>query len=487
MDGESARVSVPKRWASPVNPDDGSVSVPAPATVPMAERIFAEQVRLLYRSAVPLAVNVINMAIMAGALWFRLPDSAIAGWLTVMTIALVFRLWLRHSFRRNRAAMPDRGWAVQYAVGTGITGALWGLTAFVVPMIDEPAYHMLVGLAVAGMSAGAVASLSVHLPAFYAFVLPAIVPLAGVFLAAGDLPHQGLGLMMIVFTTAIVLIARTFNSAMRETLRLRFQNADLAHELSVARDMAEQASRSNWDTLAHLSHEMRTPLNAIGGFAEIMRRRLFGSLGHGKYEEYARDIADSTTHLTSLVEEILLYSRGQIGGLRLDESVIDAGAEIESCLQMVREAAREAGLNLSADIDSDLPSLLADPVKLRQILLNLLSNAIKFTPQGGSITLKAFVDGAHAVVITVSDTGIGIDAADLHRVMQPYVQLESAFRRRRHSGLGLGLPIVKRLVELHNGHFALQSEPGIGTTVTVRFPPDRSVLGDLAVSAKPRE
>ena len=445
-----------------------------PGSVPMAERVFAEQVRLLYKPAVPLVVNVVNAAIIAAVFWPIAPTPWLSLWFLAVVFTVGARLLLCRDFERYRKVHSDRTWATRFAIGAGVTGTLWGATAAAVPFTGEPLYHMLVGLTTAGMGAGAVASLAVHLPSFHAFLLPCMLPTATVFLAAGDTPHQGLGVMVLIFCAAIALIARSSNASLVETLRLRFQNAELAEDLSVAQAIAEQASRSNSETLAHLSHEMRTPLNAIGGFAEMMRRRVFGPLGHEKYAEYVDDIVESSSHLSNLVEEILLYSRGHAGTLRLEEERVDVVLEIGNCIQMIAHVARDAGITVVTEIAPGLPRLRADPVKLRQILVNLLSNAVKFTPPPGRITVRAF-DEARAVVLQVSDTGIGIETADLERVMEPYVQLQSAFVRKSHPGLGLGLPIVKHLVTLHGATLELASEPGHGTTVTVRFPRDRSV------------
>lgn len=440
----------------------------------MSPRVSAEQLRLLYRPVVPLVVNVIIAAIIGMIVWPRLPQPSVALWAAAMMTVIVGRLMLRRAFWSLAGDPPSPRWAWAYAVGTGLTGALWGTMAVAVPWLDAPVYHMLIGLTAAGMCAGAVASLAVHMPAFCAFLLPCLLPIAGVFLAAPDAPHRGLGAMVLVFAGALALIARGSNAALAETLRLRFHNADLVRELSMTRDMAEQASRSNWETLAHVSHELRTPLNAIGGFADLMCQHMFGPLGHAKYDEYAGDIRDSATHLTDLVEEILLYSRGHTGALRLEEETVKAAAEIEACVQMVRRAAHDAGVGLSVVVAPSLPLLRADPVKLRQIVLNLLSNALKFTPAGGKVTVTAQADAEGAVTVSVADTGIGIDRADLPRVIEPYVQLGNAFVGKPQSGLGLGLPIVKRLVELHGGRLVLVSEPGRGTTATVCFPASRS-------------
>ena len=466
-DRQSRRDTLPHHDRDTVRAIDGAA---------MSARVVAEQLRLLYKPVVPLAVNVVIAAIACVVVWGRLPQAGLALWVTALAVVIFGRAVLRRSFWALAGDPPGRFWGPAFAIGTGVTGALWGAMALAVPLLDEPIYHMLIGLTAAGMCAGAVASLSVHLPSFYAFLLPCLVPIAAMFFTVGDAPHHGLGAMAVIFLGALALIARGSNASLMEMLRLRFRNADLLRELSVARDMAEQASRSNWETLAHVSHELRTPLNAIGGFAEIMCRHMFGALGHAKYDEYASDIRDSATHLTNLVEEILLFSRGHTAGLRLEEESVDAAAEIDACVQMTLRAAQEAGVGITVHAAPDLPLLRADPVKLRQIILNLLSNAIKFTPPGGHVTVGARTDSLQAVLITVADTGIGMDRADLPRVVEPYVQLESAFVRSRQSGLGLGLPIVKRLVELHGGTLALDSELGRGTTVTIAFPPERSLV-----------
>jgi signal transduction histidine kinase len=472
--GGAVAIEAPARGVELARRDPNAA--PAADGAAMSARVVAEQLRLLYKPVVPLAVNVVNAVIACVIVWPRLPSAGLAAWMAALVLVILGRVLLRRSFWLVAGEVPGRVWAPAFAVGSGLTGALWGATMLAVPMLDEPIYHMLIGLMAAGMCAGAVASLSVHLPSFYAFVLPCLLPVSAVFLLTSDTPHRGMGAMAAVFLVALILIARGSNLSLTEMMRLRFRNADLLRELSVARDMAEQASRSNWDTLAHVSHELRTPLNAIGGFAELMCRHMFGPLGSAKYDEYANDIRDSAAHLTNLVEEILLFSRGHTAGLRIEEESVDAAAEIEACVQMTFQAARDAGVRIGVEAAPDLPLLRADPVKLRQIILNLLSNAIKFTPPGGHVTVGTRTDARQAVLITVADTGIGMERADLPRVVEPYVQLESAFVRARQSGLGLGLPIVKRLIELHGGTLALDSEPGRGTTVTVVFPPERSLV-----------
>jgi signal transduction histidine kinase len=446
---------------------------PHVTTSATSRRVLGEQVRLLYRPASPLIVNAVNAAIVSAVLWPEFGTPVLV-WAGLIAIVVAGRFILRRNYMEAADRQNGPLWARRQAIGAALTGLLWGATAAVIALPVSPAYHLFVALTILGMSAGAVAALSFHLPSFVAFVVPCVAPTAVVLLAKGDAVYAGLGALGVVFLLGLVGLARSFNATLTETLRLRFENADLARDLREAQDIAEAASRSSSEILAHLSHELRTPLNAVAGFAEVMRTQVFGPLGHQKYEGYAKDIAGSAQHLIALVDDILRYAKGYIGSLAVEESELDVQVEIEGCLRMVAESAQAAGVDLVRDIAPDLPLLHGDGVKLRQIVVNLLSNAIKFTPPGGRVTMSATVDAQGGLTMVVADTGIGIAADDLHRVMQPYVRLENAMTQTR-SGLGLGLPLAKRLAEMQGGTLSLSSTPGIGTRVTVTFPAGRSV------------
>jgi two-component system cell cycle sensor histidine kinase PleC len=441
----------------------------------LKQRLLAEQVRLLFRSPVALIVNVVNGAIVAAVLWPAVDRFWVALWAVALAATIALRLLLRRSYA---ASVPDkaRHWGRLYAAGAAATGLLWGLLAVVVVVVPSPTYHMFVGLTVAGMAAGAAAALAFHLPSFFAFILPSLVPISAAFLVQGELPYIGLGAMGVVFIAALTGLARSFNGALTETLRLRFLNTDMARDLTQAQAMAEAARGSSADILAHLSHELRTPLNAIAGFAEIMRNRLFGPLGDSKYNDYVKDIADSAHHLIKVVDEILRFSKVHTGKLVLDEGVVDPRTELESCLSMVSGPARDAGVTLTREIPPHLPALRADAVKLRQILVNLLSNAIKFTPAGGLVTARVTLE-AGAMTFVIADTGIGMKPEDVPRVLLPYVQVENVLTRTR-TGLGLGLPLAKRLTELHGGTLSIQSAVGAGTAVSVCLPASRTIDRD---------
>jgi signal transduction histidine kinase len=252
------------------------------------------------------------------------------------------------------------------------------------------------------------------------------------------------------------------------------QLAALAEDIAIARDEAETANRAKSEFLTLMSHELRTPLNAIIGFSEIIKGEMFGPVGTDKYRDYAKDVHDSGQHLLGLINDILDLSKIEAGQLELDEEDIDVAEVIGACLRLVRERARNGGVGLVTEIAEELPALRFDERKLKQILINLLSNAVKFTPGGGEVTIKAWFRADSGYVFQVIDTGIGIAIEDIPKALTSFGQIDSKLARK-YEGTGLGLPLTKSLVEMSAGSIDLQSEVGAGTTVTLRFPPERAI------------
>jgi len=244
--------------------------------------------------------------------------------------------------------------------------------------------------------------------------------------------------------------------------------------LEAAKEEVDEANQAKTNFLATMSHELRTPLNAIIGFSEIMMREKFGSIGNEKYQEYVADIHSSGTHLLQVINDILDLSKASAGKFELDETVFDLREVMRSVSQIAGGLAHSAGISLNANVSENAPLIRGDQRKIMQVLLNLINNSIKFTPAGGSITASARTDPLSGVIVTVSDTGSGIAADDLERVMRPFEQGGSPLNRR-HQGTGLGLPLVKEIVELHGGRLELSSELDAGTTVSVILPPERTV------------
>jgi len=217
-----------------------------------------------------------------------------------------------------------------------------------------------------------------------------------------------------------------------------------------------------------MSHELRTPLNAIIGFSEILSGQFFGTLGDERYLDYSRDILRSGRHLLAVINDVLDLSKSEAGKMSLALGDVDMRDVVTDCVAMVREQCAQAGLTLDvAPMEGALP-LYGDAAKLRQIFLNLLSNAIKFTETGGMVFIAADA-GDGAVSVMVGDTGIGMDPEDVAVALQPFAQVDNRLERR-YEGTGLGLPLTKALIDLHDGTIVIDSARGRGTRIIVSFP-----------------
>ena len=239
-------------------------------------------------------------------------------------------------------------------------------------------------------------------------------------------------------------------------------------ELLLAKNQAERADRAKSQFLAHMSHELRTPLNAIMGFSEVIKAQIFGPIGQPRYSDYAEDIHASGKHLLSLINDLLDLSKIEAGQFEINEEQFDVTEVVVSAVKLVEEQAFGKALKIHNRIVGGIPDLVGDRRAVQQMLSNLLSNAVKFTPDGGSIRLQARTD-ANGLQISVEDDGIGIDDHDMELVMQPFGQVDTAMHGSVRS-TGLGLPIVRNLIEMHGGRLQLSSVPGHGTRAVLHFP-----------------
>jgi signal transduction histidine kinase len=250
--------------------------------------------------------------------------------------------------------------------------------------------------------------------------------------------------------------------------------------LTAALVTADAANRTKSQFLAAMSHELRTPLNAVIGFSEMLTMEVFGPLGSARYRDYARDIHGSGRHLLALINDILDLSRLDAGRVDLAEDDVDVADLVAGTLRMMQGQAMEADVGISREFEARLPMIRADKRRIQQVLLNLVSNAIKFTPKGGKVTVSAFHAGSE-LAISVNDTGIGIAAADIPKAFELFRQIDSQLSRK-YEGTGLGLPLARQLMELHDGRLTLESEVNAGTTVTMFLPAQRIVEAIKAVA-----
>jgi two-component system cell cycle sensor histidine kinase PleC len=283
-----------------------------------------------------------------------------------------------------------------------------------------------------------------------------------------------------------------FNTTVVAMLEFRAEKDALIAELEQAKSIsdearlrAEEANLAKSRFLATMSHELRTPLNAILGFSEIMRSQILGPHSNPTYREYAHDIHQSGQHLLNLINEILDISRIEAGRYELHEGPVTLAEVVEDCDRLMRLRAENKGLKIVEAFQDSLPQLWADERAARQICLNLLSNSIKFTPPGGTITLAIGRTALGGQFLSVKDTGPGIPEHEIPHVLKSFGQ-GSLAHQTAEGGTGLGLPITKGLIELHEGTFELKSKLRYGTEVLITFPRKR-VMEALPRLAEPGE
>ena len=248
-------------------------------------------------------------------------------------------------------------------------------------------------------------------------------------------------------------------------------------ELEEERDKAAAADEAKSKFLATMSHELRTPLNAIIGFSEIMHTEQMGPIGNDRYKGYIGDVLDSGRHLLSLVDDILDMSRLQVGKATFEEVEIDVAEIIGSVVNLLGPESRNSGVRLDVRMSPNIGRLWGDLRAIRQVLTNILGNAVRYSKDTGHVTISARENASGALVITVLDTGIGIASEKLEHVFDAFVQGSDDFSKA-HEGTGLGLAIAKSLVEFHDGQITIESVLGVGTTVTISFPPTRIIHTD---------
>jgi len=256
------------------------------------------------------------------------------------------------------------------------------------------------------------------------------------------------------------------------------ENKEKEIELREAKISAEASNKVKTQFLANMSHELRTPLNAVLGFTDMMRMETFGPLGHKKYDEYANDIHSSASHLLTLISDILDVSKIEAGKMNLTDDHIQLDELAESCRILLSLRSLEKKISLVVSIPENMPILIADEVRIKQIVLNLLTNSIKFTPPEGHVTLTLNLTNQGGIKISVKDDGVGIAPGDLAKILEPFGQANDT-SSLSCEGVGLGLYLVKIFAEMHGGHIDVVSDLGIGTLVSVTFPPERCHRADI--------
>ncbi len=443
-------------------------------------RLFAESARSAAPAAALLTLGV------GGAAQFWAPVQLSLAWMAASLAMIGARYWL--GARYLKLANPESQAGLYrglFVLTQGLDGAAWAGGVLLLLSVAEPSAHgftLVLLILVAGMIAMTASAIPAAVGAGLAPIVLAILWSIG---ARSPMDFALLSALCGGVLFYFILLAnRLLRSALaglsfqeeKDALIAELEQAKLNSD--EARRRAESANLAKSRFLATMSHELRTPLNAILGFSEVMKSELFGPHASPSYREYASDIHSSGQHLLMLINEILNLSRVEAGRYELKEEAVSLPGVVEECRHLLALRAKTKNIEVIEEIDADLPRIWADERALRQITLNIFSNAIKFTPQGGKITLKVDWSPNKGQYLSVRDTGPGIPEAEIPIVLSSFGR-GSIAHKNAEEGTGLGLPIVRGLVELHGGEFTLKSKVREGTEVVVAFPPER-VMTTLA-------
>jgi len=306
----------------------------------------------------------------------------------------------------------------------------------------------------------------------------AIGPLVGAIPDPASLTAAAL--ITVIVATPLVLYSQML---IRSLAASRRKMRRMTEELAVALGEKENAYQNLSRFLSGMSHELRTPLNAIIGFSDILSNQRFGLIGNEKYVEYAGDIHASADHLLGVINSILDMAKIQAGQTELGPPTgVSVGELFHLVSRLLAPLSEQRGVELSMRHPENDLGLFGNEQMMRQILINMVSNALKYTPQGGRVTLSSEEGAAGEMALCIADTGIGMSPGEIRIALQPFGQIENAYNRRQ-GGTGLGLPLVKAMMELHGGKLRIDSIPGQGTSIRLSFPAERIMRVQVTATA----
>ena len=469
------------------NPLDGGAAKLEPSSVPRVHDIpWQRDLLLLFlhnqlhvAPAMPILAVLLAMT---SVTWT--PFAIVLSWLAAALGCQAIQWYLCHLyFRRERSSEEQRDWIGMLSASELLIGVCWSAPLFL--FWDTAGSMQQVYLVASVMAVLAVRLLIVNsfMPVLVAGTGVLTVGVALRCVAQPEPIYLALGSTIVALEAFFLLVARNLQDTARDMLIFKAQKDSLIADLRQAKQKAEDEQKKAEDAnmaksafLATMSHELRTPLNAIMGFSEILKREMFGPLNVEAYRNYAHDIHHSGHYLLALINDILDLSRIEAGRREVQEEPVSILIAVEEANHLLHMKAKEKGMRVRIEIPATLPKLMADRRSINQIAINLLSNAIKFTPPGGRVEIKAAKAASGEISISVQDSGPGIPPQEMEAAMGAFSRGSYA-KKKAIDGAGLGLPIVKGLMDVHGGRVTILSEPGKGTEVVVSFPASRVLDG----------
>jgi two-component system, cell cycle sensor histidine kinase PleC len=412
------------------------------------------------------------------------PTSIVMFWLMGTLGCHSLQLFLcNRYFLQPRLLSEQRDWVGMISASELFQGVFWVLPLFLFWQGSNDVQRMFLMVSTMAVCAVRLLVVSNFMPVLVAGtgVIALGVSLRCIF--GETVVFYSMAATVIMLEVFFLFVARQLQDVARDRLVFRAEKDDLIEQLRIEkeraeceRERAEDANRAKSMFLANMSHELRTPLNAIMGFSEVLENELFGPIQNKAYKTYAGDIHHSGQYLLALINDILDLSRIEAGRREIMEEPSHLSECMEHAQTLLQARADEKRLLIAVDVSPQMPKVLCDHRAINQIAINLLTNAVKFTPEQGKITMKAEVLPDGRMAMTVSDNGPGIPKAEQQQLMMAFSRGAQA-TKQAIEGAGLGLPIVKGLIEAHDGTLAIHSEPGKGTEITCYFPAARVLSG----------
>ncbi|MGM0593431.1 MAG: ATP-binding protein [Pseudomonadota bacterium] len=478
----------------------------------MSTRLQQEQAKLLFRFAPSVSISMMLLQLASVYFfWGLLPASLLLPWFAINFLLSLLLLFVSQLFKRRALPQSSGRWILAYSYLALLQDGCWGAIGPMSFLLDDPLYHLLTLFMLAGISAGALTSRAVVFKTYAVSILALLTPTIIALALQGTPLHEGMLLLTVVYLLFMLSAARSYTRNIARSILLWMDNEKLVEELRQSRDQlersnreltaeieqrelveqdlkqsrarAERASAAKNHFLANVSHELRTPLNGIIGFTSILEKEALAATPRG----YVGQIGKSAGTLLRLVNDILDITAIEAGQLKLHPAPFSLHTEVGEVVAILRPVAERKGLTLQWEhAEPVADTLIGDANRLRQVLSNLLSNAIKYTDEGEVVlrVSEAAVEGEAARIrFAVSDTGVGIPKGARATLFDNFTRVEG-FETRQSEGVGLGLSIVKNLLQQMGGTVRVQSEPGRGSCFTVELPFDQDLTAPV-VPSKP--